>query len=66
MTINNKFSIGQRVFLATDPEQSERIVTAIIVGPYDLLYTLNLGTEQSNHYDIEITASKDYGLGILN
>ena len=59
MKINNIFEIGQSVYLKTDSDQHERLVTAIIVRGYGLLYSLSHGTEESTHYDFEINPEKD-------
>jgi hypothetical protein len=55
MVIDNKFSIGQIVYLVTDSEQLKRIVSRIIVTPTGLVYELNSGVVQSSHYDFEIS-----------
>ena len=59
MRIDNKFDIGQTVYLKTDSEQRERLVTAIIVRGYGILYSLSFETDESTHYDFEISAEKD-------
>jgi len=59
MKINNIFEIGQTVYLKTDSDQHDRLVTAIIVRGYGLLYSLSYGTEESTHYDFEINPEKD-------
>ena len=62
MNINNKYNFGDKVFLFTDDEQKERIVTAIKIQPSNLLlYGLSCGIEpESYHFDIEITGTKSY------
>jgi hypothetical protein len=57
--INVDFKIGQTVFLKTDPEQFERLVTAIVVENKDISYQLSCGEDQSIHSDYEISAEKD-------
>lgn len=60
MTIDNKFEIGEIVFLQTDPEQSERIVIEIIISSGNQLsYNLSLSNSTSWHYDFEISTCKD-------
>jgi len=56
--IETKFNIGDTVYLKTDVEQMPRIITAIIVNPYDILYRLNSGAHMSDHYDLEISNEK--------
>lgn len=58
--LKNKFKIGQIVFLITDPEQSERIITGYIVRPNQIIYYVTFGTLESTHYDIEIALNKNY------
>jgi hypothetical protein len=59
MVIDNKFNIGQIVFLQTDPDQDKRIVTAISVrsGGY-VAYELSFGPETSWHIECEISTQK--------
>lgn len=58
MIINNKYDIGQIVFLITDPEQLPRIVTRLIVNMNTVLYDLSCGMEMSAHYDFEMSEEK--------
>ncbi len=59
MVIENKFEIGQTVYLLTDKEQQARLVTGIRVCPNCLLYCLSFGTVVSDHYDFEISAEEN-------
>jgi len=60
MTIDNKYSFGQTVYLITDQEQLPRVVTGIRINPYKtLLYYLSGGTQETVHYDFEISAEKN-------
>lgn len=60
MTINNKYNIGQIVYLLTDREQCERIITCIqIVSMNNISYQLSCGIAASWHYDYEIISNKD-------
>lgn len=59
MVIDNKYDIGQFVYLNTDDEQKKRIVTAIKILPAGIFYCLTCGTVETDHYDIEITAEVD-------
>lgn len=67
MLINNKFSIGQTVYLRTDTEQLQRIVTAIkVCGDNSLFYELSCGREVSDHYDFEIAETIDEEIRVKN
>lgn len=50
---------GDIVYLKTDPDQLERIVSGKIARPGAILYELSCGTMLSNHYDFEITEEVD-------
>ena len=54
-----KFSIGQTVYLRTDADQLERLVTGINIRPNVISYALTNGTNESYHYDFEITLDRD-------
>ena len=60
MEINNKFNIGECVFLITDDEQKTRIVTGIQVNPNNMIYRLQNCTTETWHYDFEIAREKNY------
>ena len=58
MVVNNKFDIGQTVYLITDVEQLARIVTSINVNKHDEIYVVACGTTESRHYDYEMSGQK--------
>ena len=58
MVIENKFNIGQTVYLVTDQDQKPRIILSIAVNKYDLIYEMTSGTDTSRHYDFEISEEK--------
>jgi hypothetical protein len=57
MVLDNKFEIEQTVYLKTDIEQKERIVTGFYVRNTSITYGLSCGTEETFHYDFEITVN---------
>lgn len=59
MIIDNKFNIGDLVYLKTDNDQSQRMIVSISVRKRDLLYELSFGSVSSWHYEFEITEEKD-------
>ena len=60
MTFKTKFDIGQIVYLKTDCEQRQRIVTAIKVQDGGtLIYTLAEGIVESFNYEIELSNKQD-------
>lgn len=59
MIIDNKFNIGDLVYLKTDNDQSQRMIISISVRKRDLVYELSFGSVSSWHYEFEITEEKD-------
>ena len=64
MTIQNKFEIGQTVYLATDQDQSPKMVTAITVSHKGLQYTLSGQCMDSYHFDFEIAEIRNPLMGL--
>ena len=62
MIVDNKYNIGDIVFLKTDNDQAERLVTAIQVNPNGLIYRLVKDTTETWHYDFEISREKNFVL----
>ena len=59
MVINNKFNIGDTVYIKTDVEQSPGIITCIQVNPGDILYAVSRDSRNANFYDFELSYDKD-------
>lgn len=59
MRIETAFDIGEIVFLITDEEQAERMVTRIYVNPNGVCYELSYGMATSTHFEMEMSRSKD-------
>jgi len=61
MEINNKFELGDIVYLVTDEDQKERMVTQLrVIGKNHICYCLASGTTESFHYYFEISTDKNY------
>lgn len=59
--INNKFEIGDIVYLKTDPDQLMRMVFAFRVYKHgEILYDVICGTISSPHYEFEISKEKNF------
>lgn len=56
---NFEFNIGDIVYLKTDKDQSERMVTGIMIRPNNIIYCLMCCTSETWHYGMEITKEKD-------
>lgn len=59
IVVDNKFDIGDIVYLKTDKEQLPRVVFCILVFKNEVIYKLCQGTLVSEHYDFEISLEKD-------
>jgi hypothetical protein len=55
MNVDNIFNLEDIVYLKTDKDQCERIVTGLRISKYDIIYQLNCGDNESCHYDFEIS-----------
>lgn len=55
MILDNKFELGQTVYLITDKDQLPRIVTSMQIRPNCISYELSCGSAASWHYDFEIS-----------
>lgn len=65
MHIDNKYSHGEIVYLITDPDQFERMITRLIISMnQSILYELTCGTQTSVHYQQEITGQKNMQLAL--
>jgi hypothetical protein len=53
-----QFDIGDIVFLRTDPEQNERMITRFMVSKPSIEYEVVCGTEVSLHYGFELSKEK--------
>lgn len=62
MVINNKFNIGDTVFLKTDPDQLPRLVISIEATANEISYQLMCGATNSYHFAFEISPQKSYHL----
>ncbi len=58
-TITTEYNFFDTVYLKTDPEQSERLVTGFDVRPNGIVYVLSFGVSNSYHYGPEISVEKD-------
>lgn len=59
MNYTSTFALGDIVFLKTCPEQLERMVTGITFRPNGAVYMISIGSNESNHYEIEISSEKN-------
>lgn len=56
--IDNKYEIGDIVYLVTDIEQVPRMVYCFVVYQNEIIYKLCAGIAMSEHYGFEISPEK--------
>lgn len=60
MVINNRYNFNDVVYLRTDEDQKQRIVTGMRVTPSgEIIYMLACGSVCSDHYDFEMCIEKN-------
>jgi len=60
MLRNIEYAFGDMVYLITDLDQEQRMVTAIYLRPGgSVSYGLSIGAGESTHYAIEISRERD-------
>jgi hypothetical protein len=62
IAIEVEHKIGDIVYLRTDTDQDEHIVTSYIVTSKDVLYEIARGSMTTTHYDFEICTDKELKL----
>lgn len=56
----SRFALRETVYLKTDIEQKARLITAIkFKGDGGCVYALACGMDESEHYDFEVSETKD-------
>jgi hypothetical protein len=59
MKIDEAFPIGSCVYIKTDSDQKERLITGIQVRPIGLIYIAALEGTESFHYEMELSDEKN-------
>ena len=54
------YNISDTVYLKTDVEQKERLVTGVLFRPNVILYYTSCGDQEISSYDFELSCDKDY------
>lgn len=60
IVIDVAFELRQKVYFISDPDQLERVITAIKINPGDLVYYVSHKGEEIAAYDFELSTTKDY------
>ena len=58
MKFTSKYSLGELVYLITDTDQFERMITGVKFNLNGVVYTLQCGVNESYHYEAEISKTK--------
>lgn len=56
--LDNKYEIGDTVYLKTDTDQLPRMVYCFMVYRNEILYKVACGTAISEHYDFELSTER--------
>lgn len=60
MVLDNKFELGQTVYVKTDPSQLPRMVISIeLLGNGNLIYKVTHLDYVTSHYDFELSCEED-------
>jgi hypothetical protein len=60
IVIDNKYELGEIVYLITDEDQRKRVVISIFVTPENcIMYEVQNGINFSRHYDFELSREMD-------
>ncbi len=55
-----EFNLGQKVYIKTDEEQLQRMVTGLHLRPdHSIIYNISHETRETDHYGIELSAERD-------
>lgn len=57
--VKPSFKIGDLVYIVTDSDQNQRIVTGIMIRNGLITYAISLGSNESYYYDFEVCYDRD-------
>ena len=57
--MKNYYEFGDVVYLKTDPDQRERIVTGLLIRNTHVMYELSYNEITSFHFDVEISKERN-------
>ena len=55
-------NVKDKVYIINDVDQRERVITGVLIRPSDMIYCVGCGTEESWHYDFELSTDKSFKL----
>jgi len=59
MKINNTYNLGDTVYLTTDPEQSPRLITSIVVNFGGIQYGITYIDDETYHFEQHLSKDKN-------
>lgn len=59
MRIDNKFNIGDHVYVITDKEQDLGVITAIMLTQNDIIYLVSRDNSIDRFYDFELSLDEN-------
>lgn len=59
MILETQYNFGDIVYLKTDSDQKERMITGFKLRPAGTLIIVQCGTYETEHYEIELTSEKN-------
>ena len=59
MRIDNKFNIGDYVYIVTDLEQNVGVVTSIMITQGDIIYFVSRNNTTERFYDFELSSEEN-------
>lgn len=61
-----KYKVGEIVYLKTDEEQKIRMVTGVLIRNNCYIYYLTNCTQETTHYDFEISSNVNELIKLIN
>lgn len=62
MMLESKYDRGDMVFIKTDPDQVQRMITAIMWAGTGIQYQIKAGVNDSWHFEYEITQNANFSI----
>lgn len=66
MTINNRYEIGEIVYIKTDLEQLPCIIVEMVVSKNNIMYVVSRNLDTCKFYDYELSDTPDKNIKILH
>ena len=60
-----KYTNGDMVYVKTDLDQYERMITGVHFRPHGINYSVSFGDHETAHFEIELSSKKDTNKGLF-